>query len=90
MKKLIAFTLIFVCVLGFAACGQQTRQDAGTQAQNLPTDATLTPIEWLYSDTHHWYLPEGNVAIAIVYGYGEHVYGNNDGACDVCGYQGGK
>lgn len=43
-------------------------------------------IEWLHSDTHHWYNPEGEVVIGVVLGYGEHVDGDNDDLCDVCGY----
>ena len=34
----------------------------------------LDNVNWLYSDTHHWYLPEGEENSAIVYGYGEHTW----------------
>ena len=34
----------------------------------------LDNVNWLYSDTHHWYLPEGEENFAIVYGYGEHTW----------------
>lgn len=43
-------------------------------------------IEWLYSDTHHWYLPEGEEVFGIVYGYGEHIDDDNNNRCDICDY----
>ncbi len=46
----------------------------------------LDSIEWLYSDTHHWWVPEGENTFAVVYGYGEHVNNDADLNCDVCGY----
>ncbi|MBQ7408477.1 MAG: hypothetical protein IJW13_04310 [Clostridia bacterium] len=45
-------------------------------------------IEWLYSETHHWWKPSGEFAVEdVVYGYGTHVNGDEDEFCDVCGYQ---
>lgn len=46
----------------------------------------LNDIEWLYSETHHWWVPEGYEVPAIVYGYGEHENYDADLFCDVCGY----
>lgn len=46
-------------------------------------------IEWQYSPTHHWWIPnpaDGAEIIGVVYGYGEHVDENQDDLCDVCGY----
>lgn len=44
-------------------------------------------IEWQCSDTHHWWLPEGNETVpGIVYGYGEHINADADLFCDVCRY----
>lgn len=44
-------------------------------------------IEWLYSETHHWWVPEGYETVpAIVYGYGEHENFDADLFCDICGY----
>ena len=40
-------------------------------------------IEWHYSPTHHWWEPE-ILEAGVVYGYGEHVDGNDDRFCDVC------
>ena len=46
-------------------------------------------IDWHYSDTKHWHLPEPNengTINTVVYGYADHVDRDNDHTCDVCGY----
>ena len=66
----------------------------------LPTEAADTPqselpklemptIEWRYSETKHWHLPEPNAngtVYTVVYGYADHVDNDNNHTCDVCGY----
>lgn len=45
-------------------------------------------IDWHYSDTKHWHLPEPNengTINTVVYGYANHVDRDNDHTCDVCG-----
>jgi hypothetical protein len=84
--------------LTFAVFGQMVEfADAVTV---LPTEAADTPqtelsklemptIEWRYSETKHWYLPEPNAngtVYTVVYGYGDHVDNDNNHTCDVCGY----
>ncbi len=43
-------------------------------------------IEWQYSETHHWHLPDGEVAADVIIGYAEHSDENSDLVCDVCKY----
>ena len=45
-------------------------------------------VDWKYSETHHWRLPDssGGDMIGVVYGYGEHENMDADMFCDVCGY----
>lgn len=44
-------------------------------------------INWHYSDSHHWRLPEGEETFAVVYGYNPHVDEDKNNICDTCGYQ---
>ena len=44
-------------------------------------------MNWHYSDSHHWRLPEGEETFAVVYGYNPHVDEDKNNICDICGYQ---
>ena len=44
-------------------------------------------MNWHYSDSHHWRLPEGEETFAVVYGYNPHVDEDKNNICDTCGYQ---
>lgn len=78
MKRFVALLLCtLLCIAAFTACGIFKHEH--------------TKSDWKYNEIEHWRLPEcdrSDCAVEqVVYDLGDHIDENEDGTCDVCGYQ---